>query len=179
MPAQQPQARDGQESLGRLGQRPVAVDEFVDDRDHAGLAGCRSQPPVGLQPQPVAADVVRRQVRVDGQIDTNVLDLLGDRDRLAVRGCLERGPVGLDGLADQSHVEVEADPGDVTGLFGSQYVARAANLQVLHGHCHPGAEFIVLRDRGQAVVRGLGERCLPGIEEVRIAALTTPPDPAA
>lgn len=32
--------------------------------------------------------------------------------------------MSLDGLTDQAHVEVEPDPGHVTGLFGAEHVAR-------------------------------------------------------
>lgn len=75
----------------------------------------------------------RRQVRVDRQVDADVLGLLGGGDRLAVGG----GPVGLDGLPHQAHVEVEAHPGDVAGLLGAQDVAGAANLKSFNATAIP------------------------------------------
>src|SRR4030088_302781 len=84
----------------------------------------------------------------------------------------------VDGLADQPDVEIEADTRDMPGLLGAQNVARASDFQVLHGNCHPGAEFGVLRDGRQPVMRGLGQRCLWRVKEVRVPALTAAPDPA-
>ena len=50
-----------------------------------------------------------------------------------------------DRLADQPHVEVEADVGDVAGLLAAEQVAGAADLEVLHRDRHAAAEVGVLR----------------------------------
>ena len=60
------------------------------------------------------------------------------------------------------------------GLLGAQHVAGPAQFEVLHGHGHAGAEIVVLGDRGQPVVGGLGERLLRVVEEVGVAALARP-----
>ena len=82
-------------------------------------------------------------------------------------------------LADQPDVEVEPDAGDVPALLGAQDVARAADLQVLHRHRRARAQLGVLRDGGEPVVRGLGERVLRREQEVGVAALAAAADPAA
>ena len=67
----------------------------------------------------------------------------------------------------------------MTGLLATEQVAGAADLQVLHGHVHAGAQLGVLRDGGQPLVRLLGQRLLPRVEEVGIGPLAAPADPAA
>ena len=62
-----------------------------------------------------------RDVRVDWQINAHLGEFLGVV-------ALEIG----DGLADQAHVEVEADGRDVARLLTAQQVARATDLEVLH-----------------------------------------------
>ena len=94
------------------------------------------QLPVGLQAQPLARHVVVRQVRVDRQLDLHFGGLL-----------LGLAAVVGDGLAHQPDVEVEADALDVAGLFAAEQVAGAADLQVLHGQLHAGAELVVRRPR--------------------------------
>ena len=172
---QQPQPSHGDQPLGRFGQRAVAVDELCDNRVDGVEIGGGRQPAVGLQPQPVAVDVVRRQMRIDRQVDPDVFRLLRGGNGFPVRG----GPVGFDCLTDQPHVQVEADPGDVPGLLGAQHVSGAADLEVLHRHRHAGAEFVVLGDGGQPVVGRLGQRHLGWIQEVRVAPLARAAHPPA
>jgi hypothetical protein len=172
--AQQTQPGDRDKSLSRLGQRTVAISEFVHHRGDAGFIG-GGQPTVGLQPQSIAGDVLRRQVGVDRHIDADVTRLLDSVDHLAV----SRGTVGLDSLPDQPHIQIEADSGDVTGLLGAQHVAGSPNLQVLQCNRHTGTQFVVLGDRGQPVVGGLGERRLAWIKEVGVPAFAAAPHPAA
>ena len=117
-------------------------------------------------------DVVVRDVRVDRQLD---LDL---EQRSSGSPPAPPAVVG-DGLADQPHVQVEADARDVAGLLAAEQVARAADLEVLHRDVHAGAQVGVLGDRGEPLVRGLGERLLRRVEEVGVAALAAPADPAA
>src|SRR5260221_610389 len=76
-----------------------------------------------------------REVRVDGQFDLHVAELLGLL-ALELRN----------GLADETHVEVEADRGDVAGLLAAEQVAGAADLEILHRDLHAGAQVGVLRD---------------------------------
>jgi hypothetical protein len=108
-----------------------------------------------------------RDVRVDRQLD---LDL--------GRACLALALEVGDGLADHPDVEVEADAGDVAGLLPAEQVAGAADLEVLHGDLHAGAEVGVRRDRLEPVVRGLGERLVRRVEEVRVRPLTSAADAA-
>ena len=82
MTAHQPQPRHGNQQLRRLGQWTVPVDQPVDDPGDSGLVARRGQAPIALESQPVAADVVRRQVRVDRKIDPDFLGFVGRRDRL-------------------------------------------------------------------------------------------------
>jgi hypothetical protein len=63
-----------------------------------------------------------------------------------------------DRLADQPHVEVEADARDVPALLAAEQVAGAADLEVLHGDRHAGTDLGVLRDGREPVVGELGER---------------------
>ena len=110
-----------------------------------------------------------RQVRVHGQLD---LDLS--------RSCLGAVPAEVGNrLAHQTDVEVEADAGDMAGLFATEHVAGTTNLEVLHRHLHSGAEVGMAGDSGQPVVRGLGERLLRGIQEVGVGAFTTSTHPTA
>jgi hypothetical protein len=67
----------------------------------------------------------------------------------------------------------------VPGLLGAEQAAGATDLQVLHRHRHAGTQLGVLRDGGQPVVRGLGERRFRRVEEVGVPALPATPDPAA
>ena len=109
-----------------------------------------------------------RQVRVDRQLDLD-LDRLGRAVAAELR----------DRLADQPDVEVEADVGDVPGLLAAEQVAGAADLEVLHRDRHAAAEVGVLRDRGEPLVRGLGERLVRRVEEVGVGPLAAAADPAA
>ena len=138
----------------RFGRWAVPVGQFLDHRTHRVVVGRGRQPAVTLQPQPVAGDVLRWQVRVDRQVDPHVLGFRRAGDGVTVGG----RAICFNGLADQPHIEVEADTRDVPGLFDAQHIAGAADFEVLHRHGHPGAEFVVLRDRGQPVVGRLGQR---------------------
>ena len=123
---------------------------------------------VGLEPQPLAGDVVVRQVRVDGKVDLDLGDLVR---RLALE--LRHR------LPDEPHIKVEADRRNVPGLLATEQVAGAPDLQVLHRHLHAGTEVGVLGDRGKPIVRLLGERAVRRIEEVRIGAVSAAADATA
>ena len=114
---------------------------------------------------PLVRDVVVRDVRVDRQLDGDVGHLLLDVP----------AEVG-DRLADHADVEVEADALDVARLLAPEQVAGAADLEVLHGDGHAGAELGVLGDGGQPVVSRLGQRLLRRVEEVGIGPLPSSPD---
>ena len=64
------------------------------------------------------------------------------------------------------------------GLLVAEHVAGTADLQVFHGDRHAGAQICVGRQRGQPVVRSLGQRLLGRVEEVGVAALAGASDPA-
>ena len=93
--------------------------------------------------------VLRGDVGVDGELD---LHLSGQRHGIV--------PVLGEGLADEPDVEVESHIRDVTALLTAQEVARTPDLEVLHRDLHARAEVGVLRDRRQAFMRRLRERCL-------------------
>ena len=148
--------------------RAVAVRPFDPYVLDVGGVGDGREPPVGLHPDVVAADVVAREVRVDGQVDRH-LDRLG-RD---VAGQL------ADGLGDHLAVEVEPDGGDVTRLLAAEQVSGTPDLEVAHRDLEAGPEVGELADRLQALVRLLGEHAVGWVEEVRVRALAAPPDPSA
>ena len=156
-------------SAGDLRRRlAVAVDQLLVQQVDVVVGADLGQPLVHLQPQPLGRDVVVRQVGVDGQLDADLGEL-----RLGVAAEL------VHRLADQPDVEVEADVGDVAGLLAAEQVAGAADLEVLHRDRHAAAEVGVLGQRGQPLVRGLGERLLGRVEEVGVGPLAGPADPAA
>ncbi len=70
----------------------------------------------------------------------------------------------FDGFFEDAAVEVEADGGDVAGLFGAEEVACAAYFQVAHGDFEAAAEFAVLADGGGAFA-GLARAHHGGREE--------------
>ena len=86
---------------------------------------------VGLDAQILPADVVRRQVGIDGYLQ---LDLSRHLDRFTV----EFGHRLVDHLA----VQVIAHRRDVPALAGAQQVAGAANVKVVAGEREAGAERI-------------------------------------
>ena len=156
------QSRDLEEVLHRLGRRAVAVAQLrLDLVDGLERLDGRELL-VRLEAQPLPRHVVVRQVRIDRQLD---LDLGRHVDGVAAE-------VG-DGLADEADVEVEAHALDVTGLLAAEQVAGAADLEVLHGDGHAGAEVGVARDGAQAVVRRLGHRLLGRVEEVGVGPLAS------
>ena len=57
------------------------------------------------------------------------------------------------------------------GLLAAEQVARAADLQVLHGHLHPGPQIGVGGDGAQALQGRLGQRLVRGVEEVGVGPL--------
>ena len=159
-----------------LADRAVAVRQFGAHRVECLGVRRRGDPAVRVQPQALRVDVVLRDVRVDRQLDPN-LHRFGF-DVLVVRlrsGPFERG----DRLADQPHVQVETDAGDVPGLLRAENRTGAADLEIPHRHREAGTQRGVLRDGGQTIVRGLGERLVRGIEEIGVAAFPPPADPAA
>ena len=88
-------------------------------------------------------------------------------------------PVVGDGFTHEPHIEVEADTCDVARLLAAEQVARAADLEVLHGDLHAGAEVGVAGDRLEPVVGSLGEGRLGRVEEVGIGPLPTSTHSAA
>ena len=150
------------------GSSPYRSRELVAHRGHVVLGVDRGDRGVGREPQPLARHVVVRDVRVDRQLDPD----LGPLGRRVVLQLAHR-------LADHPHVEVEPDPGDVPGLLAAEQVPGAADLQVLQRDVHAGADLGVLRHRGQPLVRGLGQRLLRRVEEVRVRPLPAAADPAA
>ena len=101
---------------------------------------------------------------------------------LTSTGCSTLGAVlrgTPDGLADQPHVEVEADVGDVPGLLAAEQVAGAADLEVLHRDRHAATEVGVLGQGGQPLVGGLGQRLVRRVEEVGVGPLAGTPDATA
>ena len=173
MAKKQPQPCHRDESLRGLGQRPVPVDQLFDNRVDGTVLRGGSQPAIGLQPEPVTADVVRRQMSVDREVDPNIPRFLNGRNRFTVRSravCFNR-------FADQPHVEIETDTCHVSGLFGTEHVSRAPDLEILHRHSHASAELVVLRDRGQPVVCRFGERNLRRIQEIRVTTFATATHP--
>ncbi len=117
-------------------------------------------------------------MRVNGQVDSHILGFFGGPHGLAVGGRPVRVPVRLQGLADQAHVQVESDAGDVAGLLAAQEVARTSDLKVVLGDRQARAQLVVRGDRRQPVVSGLGQRHLRWVEEVGVAALPASPHPA-
>ena len=111
---------------------------------------------------------------VDGEVDAHLARLPGF-DGLPVRG----GTVSLHRLADQPDVEIEADARDVPGLLGAQHVSGAAQLEILQRHRHSRAELVVLRDRRQPVVGGLGQRPVGAVEQVGVSTLAAATDATA
>ncbi len=106
------------------------------------------------------------------------LDLDFERG-LLLHAAFQGGAVVGDRLAHHPYVEIEADAGDMAGLFTAEEVARAADLQVLHGDVHARTHLGVLGDGRQPLVRGLGQRLLRRVEEVGVAALAATAHPPA
>ena len=109
---------------------------------------------------------------VHGQLDAQVLvDLrLGPAVTVTVTG-LEGLLVGGHGLGDHTHVQVEADPGDVPGLLPAQQIAGAADLQVLHGHLHARPQVGIGGNGAQPLQGGLGQGPVGRVQEVGVGAL--------
>ena len=78
-----------------------------------------------------------------------------------------------DSFANHAQVKVEPDAGDVARLFAAEQVSGTSNFEVLHRDLHSATKFVVLSDGSEAVVCGLGERLIRGIEEVGVGAFTT------
>ncbi len=166
--AQQPERRDGEKGPYGLGRLPVPVLELGGDGGEVVGRTDLGKPLVHLEPQPFRLDVVDRQVRLDRELDPHLGLGLG---RVAAEL--------LDGLADESQVQVEADVGDVARLLATEQVAGATDLEVLERDRHARPEIGVRGHRRESAVRVLGERLLWRVEEVRVApvAATAHPPP--
>ncbi len=82
-------------------------------------------------------------------------------------------------MAEELAVEVEADLGDVAGLFGAEEVAGAADFEVAHGDFEAGAEGGVLLDGVDAFAGvALGDH-FPGEEEDGVGFLAGAADAAS
>ena len=116
----------------------------------------------------LAAHVAVGNVRVDLQIHAHV--------RLLSRGVAS---VGGDRVGDHAHVQVESDAFDVAGLRPSQEVAGASDLKVALGNREARTQLGVRGDRLEALVRGLGQRLVARVEEVRVGAFAASSDAPA
>ncbi|CRH64314.1 Uncharacterised protein [Chlamydia trachomatis] len=99
------------------GQRPVSVNQFLayigcslGRRDRRDLA-------VYLQAQTLTGHIVLRNVGINAQIHPQVALLFRS---LATIGC--------DRIGDHPHIQVEANPFNMTGLSPAQQVAGTSNL---------------------------------------------------
>ncbi len=84
-----------------------------------------------------------------------------------------------DGVGEQARVEVEADGVDEAGLLRAEQVARAANLQVLHGDAEARAKLGRLEDGAQPLLGDGGELVILGVEEVGVGLVRAAPDAPA
>jgi len=158
-----PDGGDGEQPLHGLRDRAVTVGELgADGGDVVGPRGGRDLG-VGLKAKALVRDVLVGDVRVDGQLDAD----------LGLLRLLLAAEVGH-GLGDHADVQVEAHTLDVAGLLPAEQVAGAADLEVLERHLDAGTQVGVGRDGLEAVVGGLGERAVRGIEEVGVGAFTAP-----
>ena len=153
----QPGDCEEQVDLGR--DRTVAVHELL---THIGFLFGRGDGRdlgVDLQAQAFAAYVAVGNVGVDLQVHAHV-GLFGG----------SVASVGGDRVGDHAHVQVEPDTLDVAGLGASQEVAGASDLKVALSDSQAGPQLSVGGDRLEALVRGLGEGLVAGVEEVRVGA---------
>ena len=67
----------------------------------------------------------------------------------------------------------------MTGLLGTEHVARTTQLEVLERDLHPRAEFVVDRDRLQTVGGSLAQRLHLVVQEIGVGALSPTTDAAA
>ena len=126
-------------------------------------------PAVEVEAERLLRDPARRHERLHRQVDPQ-LPLL--RHRLALQ-LLHR-------LLQDADVGVEPDGGDVAVLLGAEHVAGAPQLQVAQGDAEAAAEGLVnSRDRGEPLVRLLGELALRREEQVRERALGAAADAPA
>src|SRR5450755_2129016 len=138
-----PQPCDLQQVEHGFRELAIPVGQLVSDRTDVAVGVDRRDLRIGLQPQPLAGQVVVRNVRVDRQLDPDL------------RPVGRAVPLELvDRLADHPDVQVEADTGDLAGLLAAEQVARAADLQVLEGHVHAGPHLGVLGHGREPLVRG-------------------------
>ena len=163
-----PQRGHGQQVLHGLGQLTVAVGQLLAGLLNLLLGVGRRDLAVGLQTQALRVNVGVRDMRVDGQVDLR-LDL----------ALLLLAAVVRHGLTHQAQVQVKAHARDVTGLLAAEQVARAANLQVLHGQLQARAELVVGRHGLQTLVGDLTEGLVHRVQEVRVGALAATTHAAA
>ena len=149
VPTQQAQPGDGHQALGGFGQRPVPVDEFV-DLPRRRRARRPPTPGAGRPPdEPVAADVVRRQVRVHRQVDTDVFS------PPASSPSCRRLPRGRPPPPRRPGARRDRSPPRRRGLTARRRARRcAANLQSFSATAMPAPSSLFC-DSGQSVVRRL------------------------
>ena len=84
-----------------------------------------------------------------------------------------------DGVGQQARVEVEADRVDEAGLLRAEQVARAANLQVLHGDAEARAQLGRLEDGAQPLLGDRRQLEVLVVEEVGVGLLRPASDAPA
>ena len=170
------QPRNCHQVLNLGGQGTEAIHHVVGGGGEGVVVARLGKLAVDLQAQTLRVDVALWDVGVHGQVHADFLRaLVCGVDGLTAHEPLE----GLHGFADQPDVHVEADARDVAGLLRAEHVARATHFQVLLRHGHAGAQVVVLGDGGKAVVGGLCERLVFGVQEVRVRALAGAPHASA
>ena len=110
---------DGEEQIDLGRDRTVSVDEFLAHVRFLFGRGDGRDLGIDLEAQTFAAHVAVGNVRVDLQVHAHV--------RLFGGGVAS---VGGDRVGDHTHVKIESDALDVTGLCPSQEVAGASDLEV-------------------------------------------------
>ena len=85
----------------------------------------------------------------------------------------------LDRIAEQLHVQVEADGADVAALLGAEQVAGAADLEVAQRDLEAGAQLRRLEDRLQPLLRDLAQRPVLLVQQVGVGARGAAADAAA
>ena len=142
-----------------LRQRTEPVEQLRLERAHTVRVAHRGEPAVQVETRVAVSHVVLRQVRVDGQLDS---DLLLDGDRFAAQA----GEL----LLEQLRVRVETDGRDLAGLLGADDRTRTAQLEVAHRDGESGPQPTALGDRREPLVRLLRHRGVGREQQVGVAA---------
>src|SRR5258708_32912960 len=85
----------------------------------------------------------------------------------------------LNGVAEQSNIEIETDGSHVTALLRAEQVTGAADFEVVDRYLKPGAELGRLEDGLEAALGCLGEGVVPLVQEIGIGTHGAPPNPAS